>query len=113
MCLPGEHALPKAPPWELIRYRLQAKCIPKTKFADMRRFLLRKVHYRTALRLSNVNTQSRSLKKETHVQDTSVRHALAGQLRCGPRIGAFSVAHKINISALDIGPDQLHAQFVR
>jgi hypothetical protein len=43
---------------------------------------------------------------------TSGRHVLAGQLRCDPKIDPRSVAHKINISALDISPDQLYAQLV-
>jgi hypothetical protein len=43
---------------------------------------------------------------------TSGRHVLAGQLRYSPRIDARSVAHKINISALEISPDQLYAQLV-
>ena len=39
-------------------------------------------------------------------------HARAGQLRRGPKIDPHSVARKINISALDISPDQLYAQLV-
>jgi hypothetical protein len=40
------------------------------------------------------------------------RQVLAKELRRGPKIDVHSVAHKINISALDISPDQLYAQLV-
>jgi hypothetical protein len=36
----------------------------------------------------------------------------AGPLRCSPTIEPRLDAHKINISALDISPDQLYAQLV-
>ena len=40
------------------------------------------------------------------------RHVLAEQSRCGPKSDGYSVACKINISALGISPDQLYAQLV-
>jgi hypothetical protein len=44
---------------------------------------------------------------------TSVRTQCSGwAVANGPKIDGRSVAHKINISALDIGPGQLYAQLV-
>ena len=43
---------------------------------------------------------------------TSGRHVLGGQLPCGLKIGPRIVAHKINISALDISPGQLYVQLL-